>query len=162
MIRATLIITAFLALMSGCTFLPTAKPAAEQSAPQESYMLPEAEQTPPMVVSEKSEPPEDIDYHNFDEDYTPNVTSAVSGQQRGFRIQVITTEDPELAGEVIEKIESTLEYAVYRIYEPPYYKVRVGNFIDRADTDEMMSELRRAGYETFIVPDIVNLDDNQQ
>jgi len=142
--------------------MPMAKPAAEPGTTEESILLPEAEQTPPMVVSEKSDPPEDIDYHNFDEDYTPDVTSAVSGQQRGFRIQVITTEDSELAGEIIEKIESTLEYPVYRIYEPPYYKVRVGNFIDRADADEMMGELRRAGYETFIVPDIVNPDDNDR
>jgi len=161
-IRAAMTIAALLALISGCTFMPMAKPAADQTAPEESFILAEAEQTPLMVVREKSEPPEEIDYHSFDDDYTPITTSAVSGQQRGFRIQVITTEDPELAGEIINKIESAMEYPVYRIYEPPYYKVRVGNFIDRADADEMMDELRRAGYETFIVPDIINLEDNQR
>lgn len=146
--------------ISGCTFLPPARSSGQQDSAEATIVLPEAEQTPPMVVAERKDPPQEIDYHSFDDDYSPEVTAKPQGLQRGFRIQVITTENSSLADEIIEKIQNKLELPVYKIFEPPYYKVRVGNCVTQAEADELMGQLSRAGYETFIVRDMVNPDEN--
>ncbi len=162
MIRITVIIAFSLIFLGGCTFTPLAKPSPEAESPETSVMLAEAEQTPPLVVPEKSEPPAERDYRQLDGEYEPGISSVPQRQQRGFRVQVITTKDPAQADDIIDEIETKLDLPVYKIFEPPYYKVRVGNCVEQTEAEELMDELRREGYETFIVRDLVNPADNEQ
>lgn len=162
MIRTIIIITAAAMILGGCTLTPLAKPSSQPDTEQKTMILPEARETPPMVVPEKTEPPAEQDYQHFGVDYQPGESDEPQGKQRGFRVQVIMTEDPARADDLIQEIETEMDLPVYRIFEPPYYKVRVGNCVDRSEAEELMEELRREGYETFIVRDMVNPADNEQ
>ena len=75
----------------------------------------------------------------------------------GFRIQVIATREIDQANAVRDSLESLLpaEWS-YTVYDAPYYKVRVGNYPDRASAASTLRRLAVAGFgDAWIVPDNV-------
>jgi len=161
--RTIIFIIAIVILLGGCTFAPLAKPDSGNAGEnQASLMLSEAQEVPPIVVEEREEPPEELNYHALDEHYQPETNLENQGQQRGYRVQVVTTEDPAEADRIIADIETKLEHPVYKVYEPPYYKVRVGNCTTHEEASELLDEIRKAGFDTFIVRDMINPADNEQ
>lgn len=75
----------------------------------------------------------------------------------GFRVQVSFTEDMEAANQVKSELSSILPaYQVYVVYEAPYYKVRIGDFLSRPDANITVRTLIEKGYrDAWIVPDKV-------
>lgn len=75
----------------------------------------------------------------------------------GFRIQVSFSEDIERANQLRDELSSKLpEEWVYVVFEAPYYKVRVGNFLTRPDANATLRTLVSVGYkDAWIVPDRV-------
>lgn len=73
----------------------------------------------------------------------------------GFRAQVMFTSEIEEANSVRDSIFNILpEEWNYIVYETPYYKIRVGNFIDRADANMMVKKLFSLGFkDAWVVPD---------
>ena len=43
-------------------------------------------------------------------------------------------------------LNATLKDSVYVVYEPPNYKVRIGDYIVREDADKMRKNLHNMGY----------------
>jgi hypothetical protein len=84
-------------------------------------------------------------------------TSAVPETIPGFRVQVLFTQDIDAANQMKDNVESALpENWVYVVYESPYYKVRVGNYTERASAVPMIKKLRSLGYkDAWVVPDNV-------
>ncbi|HLX12244.1 MAG TPA: SPOR domain-containing protein [Bacteroidota bacterium] len=75
----------------------------------------------------------------------------------GFRIQVLFTKEIGDANLVRDTLTAALpqEY-VYVVYEAPYYKVRVGNFLDRATADGYLRSVTTKGFpDAWVVPDKV-------
>lgn len=98
-----------------------------------------------------------------------------AGEQNGFRINVFSSTDPLEAdraaaqatawwqelqenGDLIDTY-TTREYdpPVYQDYRAPYYRVRIGNFADRADAQRMLKLVEDRYPNAFIVPDQVIL-----
>ena len=75
----------------------------------------------------------------------------------GFRIQVSFTENIELANQVKNELSPLLpDQQVYVVYEAPYYKVRIGDFLSRPEANLTLRTLTERGYkDAWIVPDKV-------
>ncbi len=162
--RAALIIFLCAILLAGCTFLPAAGQRGERKGEDEAgqLVLPEAESAPPMVVDEKADPPTKTDYHALADQYQPEETAENLGRQRGYRVQILTTQNPDIAEEIKNNASNKLDRPVYRIYDPPYYKVRVGDCLSHEQAEELEKDVRKAGFETFIVRDIVEPEANEK
>ncbi len=82
----------------------------------------------------------EIDYS----DYTNGIDS--SKVINGFRVQVLSTKNGEIAEDLRMELISQINYNVKLIFEAPNYKVRVGAFTDRQDAERLRKQLYRLGY----------------
>jgi len=73
----------------------------------------------------------------------------------GFRVQVLFTPEIELANRTRDTLLTVLpnEWS-YIVYDSPYYKVRIGNFVERGLAAQMVKKLADFGFQdAWIVPD---------
>ncbi len=75
----------------------------------------------------------------------------------GFRIQILMTSEIDEANTIKNQISPLLQSDwVYMLHEAPYYKIRAGDFPDRASANHLLKFLIDSGYKTaWIVPDKV-------
>lgn len=85
------------------------------------------------------------------------VTTAVPETIPGFRVQVLLTQDIDHAVQIKDSVEHLLsDEWVYIVFDSPYYKVRLGNYEDRASANPALKRLGSLGFkEAWIVPDNV-------
>ncbi|MBR2936650.1 MAG: SPOR domain-containing protein [Paludibacteraceae bacterium] len=84
-------------------------------------------------------------------------------QVNGFRVQVYSSNQQQVAkNEALilqQTLESQLDMPVYAISEPPFWKVRIGNFLTREEATEYRTEIISQFPElqgsTYVVPDKV-------
>ena len=73
---------------------------------------------------------------------------------KGYRIQVLNTTDRNQALSAKSKLLSTYpEHKTYLMYQAPYFKIRIGNFTDKTDANDLKKQLTRmfpAG--VFVIP----------
>lgn len=69
----------------------------------------------------------------------------------GFRIQVYATTNYLEAERKKEDLSSSVDDKVYVIYEAPYYKIRVGNFLKEEDAKKLKKVLAEMGHDVSIV-----------
>ncbi len=63
---------------------------------------------------------------------------------KGYRIQVLNTNDRSQALIAKSKLLSLYpEHKTYLMYQAPYFKLRIGNFEDKKDADNLKKELNR-------------------
>ncbi len=77
---------------------------------------------------------------------------------QGFRVQLYSGNDMETAIEMEKKVKAVLvekekEHLVYRNYQAPTWKVRVGNFIERLDAHRLHHILKDNFPTALILPD---------
>lgn len=74
---------------------------------------------------------------------------------QGFRVQVLFTPDIQQANRLRDELTERLtDTWTYIVHDAPYYKIRVGNHIDRPSAATMMKKLHGMGYkDAWIVPD---------
>jgi septal ring-binding cell division protein DamX len=85
---------------------------------------------------------------------------------RGYRVQVLSSRDQSAAegaarqaaqwwranaGEAPSGLFASDDLPVYTIYRQPYYRVRVGNFTERAEAERALEFLRQRYGDAFIV-----------
>ena len=77
----------------------------------------------------------------------------------GYRILIIASDNMEEAGRVREDIKEKISRReVYISFEPPFYKVKVGDFTDLAEANNLKFKLNQLGYtEARVVKETVNL-----
>jgi hypothetical protein len=76
----------------------------------------------------------------------------------GVRIQVFSGNERAKANEAKAKVLTEFPNATIKlIYQSPNYKVRVGNFRDRIEAQQMFHELLEIFPQSFIVPDKIDL-----
>ena len=67
-----------------------------------------------------------------------------SGLYKGFRIQVISTSNRDQAFRIKSELLSRFpDQKSYTMYQSPYFKVRVGNFIKREDAEKFRKLLNK-------------------
>jgi len=76
----------------------------------------------------------------------------------GYRIQLIQTTEPEEAKDVQRDAILRFDEEVYMVFDPPYYKVRIGDFINWNDAETLQELAIRRGFrQAWIVRSQVNL-----
>jgi len=122
-------------------------------------MIPEIEETPPVAVVSRDEPPAPVEYQSLADHYVPDGNVSDGAVVRGLRVQLYVTPNSASADSFAAKAEIDLDFPIYIIFDPPNYKVRAGNFADRTEAVEAETIIRRRGYEAFIVPDDLSTED---
>jgi len=64
----------------------------------------------------------------------------------GYRVQIYTTQNMFEADSVLTLSDSLFEGEAYMQFDPPNYKIRVGNLISRSEAEIFQRETRRAGF----------------
>jgi hypothetical protein len=74
-------------------------------------------------------------------DATPVITSANVDtslvQVVGYQVQILQTEDADLARAAVRDAAAVLSTAVAFVFDSPYFKVRAGNFVNRYDAEQL-------------------------
>ena len=83
----------------------------------------------------------------------------IIGTTDGYRVQVLSTDDIDEANLVRAEIyEQTSRKEVYVIFEPPFYKVKVGDFTLKTEAEDLRFKLNQLGYtESKVVQETVNI-----
>lgn len=76
----------------------------------------------------------------------------------GYRIQIVQTTDPEKAKEVMRDAILRFEQEVYRIFDAPHYKVRIGNFVNWNDAEKVQALAIKKGFrESWVIRTKIDL-----
>lgn len=74
----------------------------------------------------------------------------------GYRIQVFATSIRAEADSMrFYLLENYTDISVYMLYEPPIYKLRLGDFLNRKEAEQWLERCKRKFPGAFIVPDKV-------
>ena len=86
-------------------------------------------------------------------------TKILSGTSDGFRVLVLTTDNIEEANQIKADVYfSQNSNEVYIDFEPPFYKVKAGDFDNQKTADDMRFKLNQLGYkEAKVVKDKINI-----
>ena len=86
---------------------------------------------------------------------TSQMTS--NGQYRGYRLQVLNTRNRESAFTAkADLIRLFPLYKTYLLFQSPYFKVRIGNFLKKPDAVSFQKQLSRIyGQNAYIVADVI-------
>ncbi len=67
-----------------------------------------------------------------------------SGLYKGYRIQILSTTNRDQANKVKSEVLSKFtDQKAYLTYNSPYFKVRIGNFINRDDAEKFRQQLSK-------------------
>ena len=64
----------------------------------------------------------------------------------GYRVQALVTRNTHSADSIRAVLSDKIDEDVYITYEVPYYKIRVGNCVDRKQAEELQLKLVKLGY----------------
>ncbi len=64
----------------------------------------------------------------------------------GYRIQVLTTKIAAEADSLKQELSRVITDSTYITYDVPNYKVRVGDYINRREAEEMQTQIKGLGY----------------
>lgn len=83
----------------------------------------------------------------------------IVGQISGYRVQVFSTDNLEEADSIrTELYLKTNQKAVYISFEPPFYKVKVGDFLKISEAKDLRFKLNQIGYtEARVINDKINI-----
>ncbi len=65
----------------------------------------------------------------------------------GYRVQLISTKRIHKAEKVRDKAYDIFDYDIYTVFETPYYKVRVGDFVDFKECRRVEKIAKRNGFQ---------------
>ena len=93
------------------------------------------------------------------EDSSAYPERIIIGTTDGYRVQVLSTDNLDEANRVRAEIyEKTVRKEVYVTFEPPFYKVKAGDFTSQSEANDLKFLLTQLGYtEAKVVQETVNL-----
>ena len=118
--------------------------------------------SPRDFVDRKPTLPEVV-FPNFVENEDINVdhsdTLSIGNLVKGYRIQVMISENQEDLILEKEKLESVIKEKIYIQFELPNYKLRIGNFSTRKKAELYRTKIVQLGYRSsWIIPTLIELD----
>ena len=90
------------------------------------------------VVTEEA--PSTLFLEELEEETTPVVSAPVTRQ--GYRVQIAAYRSEMQANGAADRARGSLGRSVYVQYIAPWYKVRVGNFINKYEANQYRNQLR--------------------
>lgn len=86
-----------------------------------------------------------------------SVMLTSSGQYKGFRVQAISTLNREQAFKLkADLLANFPDEKSYVLFQAPYFKVRIGNFINRDDADKFRTKLNKFFQKNmYVVEDVI-------
>ncbi len=100
-------------------------------------------------------------WYGYEEKSTDTLSSSkkLVTKVSGYRVLVITTDNLEEADSMRSNIYfNTTQKQVYITFDPPFYKVSVGDFKDYSNANNLSFKLKQMGYaESRVVTDSINV-----
>lgn len=86
---------------------------------------------------------------------TAKMTS--SGMFRGYRLQVLNTRSRDEAFTTkANLLQNFPDQKAYVLYQSPYFKVRFGNFLERADAEKFKTQFQKIySQPAYVVEDVI-------
>jgi len=147
----------FLAALVGCS---SAKESASPPPRDPSREFEKEFDPRKYDPKDKTEPPAEGNRNGVPEGREPAAATTAERLERlsGFRIQIYSTNDLDDAVRAKTSSQASLDsMKVYMVYDAPYYKIRVGDFLAKSDADRAKDSLKERGFsEAWVVPDKVS------
>ncbi|MFQ5824845.1 MAG: SPOR domain-containing protein [bacterium] len=100
----------------------------------------------------------DVSSISFEDKLVREMKASEDSMVTGYRVQLIQTTDPEEAKNVQRDAILRFNEGVYRVFDPPFYKVRVGDFINWYDAEKFQELAIKKGFrEAWVIRTKVNL-----
>ncbi len=161
-------LTAGLALILGCALCTGCSSSRQTEVQEPSDKTPRKELAAPLAKYEATLNPADYDDDveivkkaQATEQAPPPLellqdsTVVQEDMTQGFRIQIFSSSSIDEATQA--RTNALVQFpsdSIYIVYDPPVYKVRVGDFITRYEADQRMPAFVEKGYkDAWIVPD---------
>lgn len=99
-------------------------------------------------------------WYNFKVDSSQDTSAAqIIGQANGYRVQIYVTDNLQEADSVKDDVTAKLsQNDIYVAFDPPFYKVKIGDFKNYSDAKDYRFKLNQLGFtDARIVNDKVNL-----
>lgn len=105
--------------------------------------------------------PKNLDvWYNYENPENLDTASLqIAGQADGYRVQVFVSDNLEEADSIRTELYSvTNQRAVYISFDPPFYKVKVGDFSNISEAKNLSFKLNQLGYsKSRVINDKINL-----
>jgi hypothetical protein len=86
-------------------------------------------------------------------------TKAFNNFVRGYRVQVMISQDENELIKLKNTLLQSLNEDIYIIFELPNYKLRIGDFISRKEAESFQEKIIKLGYRTaWVVPTIIEME----
>ena len=89
------------------------------------------------------------------------IATAAARSAKGFRLMLLSTNDRTLAMKVrTELLQRFPEQKVYMSFQPPYIKLKFGNFLDKEDAEMYKKDIQRyklVNNNIYIVPETIEV-----
>jgi hypothetical protein len=98
-------------------------------------------------------------WFNYGSPEVETQTKTLVGTSDGFRVLVLTTDNIEEANQIKADVYfSQNSSEVYIDFEPPFYKVKAGDFDSQKVADDLKFKLNQLGYkEAKVIKDTINI-----
>ncbi len=98
-------------------------------------------------------------YEKNEIDTSASLNRKIIDKVQGYRVLILTTDNLEEANNMRSEIYfNTTQKEVYVIFDPPFYKVMVGDFTDYSEAKNLSFKLNQLGYtESRVVNETVNI-----
>lgn len=100
-----------------------------------------------------------FDYDDINNDNIIPDNRKITGTRDGYRLLIIATDDLQEANNMRDRLyKQSKRNNVYISFEPPFYKVKLGDFTDLAEVNDLKFKLNQLGFgEARIVQETVNI-----
>jgi hypothetical protein len=118
--------------------------------------IPERKITVPVSI------PESEIWYEYDEigaDTSSLLSKKIIDKAQGYRVLVLITDNLEEANNMKSEIYSNnSQREVYVIFDPPFYKVMVGDFLEYSEAKDLSFKMNQLGYtDARVVNETVNI-----
>lgn len=112
----------------------------------------------PQTKTARAESNTDV-WYDYSNPVKETQTKKLVGTQDGYRVLLINTDNLEEANQIKSEVYyKTDQNEVYIDFEPPFYKVKIGDFKDQKSADNMRFKLNQLGYkEAKVIKESINL-----
>ena len=114
----------------------------------------------PVILNDDNitiEEAEDI-HNSFEDRLLAQEESLEDSVVTGYRVQLIQTSDPEEAKNAERDAILRFTEEVYRVFDTPFYKVRVGDFVNWYDAQKLQKLAMQKGFrEAWVIRTKINL-----
>lgn len=89
------------------------------------------------------------------------MASAAARSAKGYRLMLLSTNDRNLAMKVrTQLLQRFPEQKVYMSFQPPYIKLKFGNFLDKEDAEMYKKDIQRyklVNNNVYVIPETIEV-----